>query len=478
MKAYKQYITRISVIGTNDKIFYEGNPRITGKDILNDPSIKKIIAADGSKLWIKQNDDGVLWDETITLGRVIKYERQPIGVVMIDMDYDVIKKTYSFGSLIDSNIFVVETDGNFVYNSNAAMQEHNIGDTSYASVYRSLGNTDPMIRIDGKPHLVVHYTSPYTGWTTIGVIPESTLLRDSVPLRHLIVQILLIVIVVVFIVSYHVAKHITKNMRKLQKSMQWIKEGNLTIVSTVKSEDEIGELSQVFEDMIGRLRMLMSDIQAGELQKREAELAALQAQITPHFLYNTLNTIKYLARLRNVPNIEEVTISLITLLRGVVGNTKPQITIREELEYAKSYITIQKYKYIEPFDVRWQIDEELLDCRIHKLILQPVIENAIIHGIGPLKEGGKLDVSLVKVGEQALKLIVTDNGLGMSLNQIERILQKKSASDRQGFSGMGIMNVHERITMLYGDTYGVSISSEPGIFTRVEIKIPATKEET
>lgn len=476
LKAYKSYISRIAVVGLNGKIFFEGTPWIS-KSILEHDSLRRTVNADGKRVWIKQNGDDVLWNETVTLGRAIQYEKEPIGAVMIDIDYDVIKKTYDFAPSKDSFIFVVEPGGGFVYHTNPDISAHNITETSFAKVYHHLNHLDPMVEIAGQHYLVASYTSDKTGWTTIGVIPEHTLLEDSIKLRNQIVQILLVVFIIVFVVSAKVATHITKNLKKLQKNMNWVKDGNLTVISEIHANDEVGELSHVFNKMLDRLKGLLEDIKHRERQKREAELAALQAQISPHFLYNTLNTIKYLARLSNVKNVEEVTTSLIRLLRAVVGNTKEYISIREEIEYVKSYISIQEYKYIDSFHVHYELEKELLNCKILKLILQPVIENSIIHGVSSLDQGGAITIKLFREGKYTIKFEVTDNGPGMSQEQIERTLQKNSDIDYTRFSGMGISNVHERIRMLFGEPYGVTIISKPGLFTTVNILIPWINDE-
>lgn len=479
LKAYKSYISRITVLGTNGKIFYEGAPRLT-KAILQDTSVGKILEANGTKVWIKKNGDNVLWYETVTLGRSIKYEKEQIGVVMIDIDYDVIRKTYNFGASKGSSMYVIERDGTFVYKSNTVeIKEERIQDSSLYAVHALLKRSSPvsrMMKIDGQSYLLASYTSSYTGWTTIGLIPEKALLQDTIALRNKMMQIALFVFVIVFVASLTVARQITKNLRKLQRTMHWVREGNLTVQNIVRSEDEVGELNKVFLEMIDRLKGLMSDMKRGEEQKREAELSALQAQISPHFLYNTLNTIKYLARLRNAPNIEEVTGALITLLRGVGGNTKQYIRIAEEVEYARSYIAIQKYKYIDQMEVSWQVDPELLECMIMKLLLQPIIENAIVHGIGPSEQGGLLKIKIQRDGPKDVKLEVTDNGQGMTKEQIAEVLRKNVLTDQVRFSGMGVANVHERIRLTYGEPYGVRIFSEPGLFTTVEITIPVIRE--
>lgn len=476
LKANKSYISRISVVGTNGKVFYEGEPRLS-KDVLKDPSLQKIIDAGGSKVWIKHNDTSVLWNQTVTLGRAIQYERQTIGVVMIDLDYRVIKQAYNFGQALNGFIYVVEPDGNLVYNSNPELKALNIKDTNLASIEHLQDGEHASIVINGEHYLVATYTSDYTGWRTIGIIPERSLMKDSVKLRVLMIQLVIAVSLLVIFISHRLSRQITKNIRKLRKAMQQVQEGNLSVISSVRSEDEIGELSSVFMEMINQIKQQMVDIKSTEEQKREAEVTSLQAQISPHFLYNTLNTIKFLARLQNAPNIEEVTTSLIVLLRGVVGNTQRMITLDEEIKNTKSYINIQKYKYIDQIETVWQVDEALLNCKIYKLTLQPIVENAIIHGLGELESEGLLIMKVQQINAQMIQIEVRDNGLGMTQEQIEQLLSKEAVRQREQFSGMGINNVHERLNASFGEPYGIQIFSEPGLYTSVVITIPVIIEE-
>jgi len=217
---------------------------------------------------------------------------------------------------------------------------------------------------------------------------------------------------------------------------------------------------------------LMEGIRISEKKKREAELTALQAQIRPHFLYNSLNTIKYLAKLNGVPNIEEVSGSLIELMRAVLGNSNEFLTVREELEYVSSYVSVVKYKYMEPIRMVPLIEEQaLLDCRVLKLMLQPLVENAVIHGVG---RSDRVGTVIIRVYGELNDLIVEveDNGGGMTQEQMDRLLEPGTDEASSRFSGMGVRNVHERIVRMYGEPYGVRLFSELGKYTKAQIRFP------
>lgn len=478
--AYKSHINRISVVGTNGKIFFEGAPYLDRQNV-NRELVGQILDSPDNKMFIKQNHNGR--EKTVTLGRTIKYDREAIGVVMIDLNFGVIRSNYDIRPSEDSHIYVLDADGEYVYHSNAdpdtasdseAVREP--GD-EWSALLKELSNTNQVqeVRLDGQKHLVVSSTSSDTGWTTVGIIPEHALLKGALDLRRQIAQLVLLVAIAVLLVSIGVTSRITKNLRRLRNMMNRVQEDNFAIGAPIASEDEVGQLYRVFADMLGRLKQSMDDIKHREGLKREAELTALQAQIRPHFMYNSLNTIKYMAGMNNAKNIEEVAGSLIELLRGVLGNTREFIPLREELQVVQSYLNIQKYKYADRFAVHYQVEPELLDLEVLKLTVQPLVENAVTHGVGAIREQGFITVKVYREN-RTVKIEVSDNGIGMLPEQIERALRTDSLHEPYRRGGLGIRNVNERIKLVYGSEYGVRLFSRPDAFTKAEITIPFPQE--
>lgn len=467
---YKAYISRIAVVGLNGKVFFSGGPWLD-RTILGTPVMDYMLQNGSRHAYFKQT--GV--SDAVTIGREIRYDRAPIGVVMVDVNYEFIQKTYDVRPTTDSMIYVLDKENRFVYETRAT--------TSLAPSYEEIkginqqfGRNGDAVRkyMDGKEYIVLCRQSDYTGWSTIALTPMDSLMTESVRLRKLLAEVSIIVFIVVLIVSLQVSSRITLNIRKLKSLMMFVKDGNFTLPKKeIKSEDETGQLYLVFISMMEELKRLLEGIRLSEKEKREAELTALQAQIHPHFLYNSLNTIKYLARLNGVPNIEEVSGSLIELMRSVLGNSSEFLTLREELAYVEHYVSIMKYRYMKPIRLITEIeDDALLDCRVLKLMLQPLVENAIIHGIGPLEQDGFV---LIRVYEDAnhLHIDVVDNGKGITEEQQKNLLEGTGTKgETSRFSGMGVRNVHERIVRMYGDSYGVHLCSEPGFYTKAEIRLP------
>ncbi|WP_419872409.1 sensor histidine kinase [Candidatus Pristimantibacillus sp. PTI5] len=472
---YKPYISRIAVVGLNGKIFFTGGPWLD-RTILGSPMMEYTLGNGSRHAYLKQT--GV--SDAITVGREIRYNRETIGVVLVDLNYDFIKKTYGVKPTADSMLYVLDKEGGFVYQSESAPSFAPSIEkiVSIRQEFTGPGDAAEMI-IAGRSYTVVSRSSEYTGWTTLALIPMDSLLSESANLRKLMAEVSVFVLIVVLICSLQVSSRITINIRRLKSMMMLVKDGNLTFpMKEIKTKDEVGQLYHVFISMVEELKRLLEGIRISEKEKREAELTALQAQIRPHFLYNSLNTIKYLAKLNGVPNIEEVSGSLIELMRGVLGNSNEYLTVREELDYVRSYVSIVKYKYMQPIPVYEAIDDEvLLEYRVPKLMLQPIVENAIIHGIGPLEEGGLVMIRVCEENHN-LKIEVTDNGKGMTREQMDLLLGENSKGEAPSrFSGMGVRNVHERIARMYGEPYGVKLYSELGRYTKVVITFPVLQDK-
>ncbi|SDD07633.1 Histidine kinase-, DNA gyrase B-, and HSP90-like ATPase [Paenibacillus sp. UNCCL117] len=464
--AYKPYITRAAVIGLNGKVFYVGSPWLDNS-ILHTPMMNDILHQGSVRAYFRQSGSG----DAIVTGRQIRYNRQIIGIVMFDLNDQFIRKTYDVKPTSDSMLYVIDENEEFIYEPGTGGLEKE----TVIKLNRELAGSNASVEktIDQKSYLVISRQSEYTGWSTLALVPMPSLLTETVRIRNMIAQVAIVVFILIVIGTSQVSSRITRNIRRLRAMMMHVMEGNMSLPTVeIRSRDEIGQLYQAFKRMVEELKRLMEGIRTTEREKREAELAVLQAQIRPHFLYNTLNTVKYLAKLNGVPNIVEVSESLIELMRGVLGNSNEFLSLQEELQYVRSYVNIEKYKYVEPIHVDIQIeDEALLRCRVLKLMLQPIVENAIIHGVASSEHGGFVVIRIY--GERKeLRIEVRDNGQGMSAEQIEALFDAGRNGSGTRFSGMGIRNVHERIVRLYGDPYGVFVHSEPGAYTSVLIKFP------
>jgi two-component system sensor histidine kinase YesM len=412
-------------------------------------------------------------ETVISSGRAILRRGQVVGMVLSDLRYDIVQRTFESKNLSNVTVLLIDKNGEIMYESGLKETYAYINDTEYANLYKNLNYNLENIsyNVNGEKYLVIPYKSEYTGWTTLALIPQKQVLQGTDQIRNHIISILLIVFCLVFICSMLVSTQITKNLKLLNYNMKKVSEGNFTQLKLSGSQDEVGQLSHFFTIMTDKISEMMKDIERREKKSRTMEIEMLQAQISPHFLYNTLNTIIYLAALQNVQNIREITASLIDLLRISIWNDNLYITLSEELEHAQNYITIQQYKYNHKFTVDYKIDEDVLKYKTIKMILQPVIENSIIHGIEPMQEEGHISISIIKE-KDFISLSVTDNGIGMTVEQVNNIFKTKKNKDKLRFSGIGVNNVHERLRLKFGETYGLKVYSQQKLYTTVEIHIP------
>lgn len=480
---YRAYIRAITIAGVNGQNMFSGTPEFF-QNIMGQSWSKKILGLRGRSIFIKHYPEeyDILRQgnniSTLTIGRAVMDGENPIGIVLLDINDDLIEKTFDIKALQNSYIFVMQNDGNLIYSSDSTVKAKNAKDTYLSSIYGTVindANYTAVQKLKGKGYLVVTYKSDYTGWTTVGIIQESTLTDDFMRLRNNTMWVVVLVCMMVLIVSILISSQITKNLKKLRNSMKSVEEGNLEINPYIDSRDEVGELSEGFVSMLQKIRSLMQELRIRERQKRSVELKALQAQISPHFLYNTLNTIRYLAQLQNVHNVEEVTTSLIELLRISIGSGEQFISVRAEIDHVKNYLNIQKYKYADSFSVTFNIEDEIMEYKTLKLILQPMVENALIHGLEPCRQNGLISIKAYR-DVTSVKLLVTDNGVGMTEEEIGIALKSRSNVDRLRFSSIGISNVDERIKLHFGDKYGVRIFSQPDLYTTIEISIPLITE--
>ena len=234
--------------------------------------------------------------------------------------------------------------------------------------------------------------------------------------------------------------------------------------------DEITDATKSFNIMIDEINRLMEEVHRSEQQKSAEKLKALQAQINPHFLSNALNTVKWMASIQNADNIENLIVSLIQLLQVSMGKVEDLVPLSQEIEYIRNYVDIQSYKYLDKLTVEYDIDQEAGNSLLPPFSIRPIVENAILHGI-ELKAGkGTIWINASCVGEDVI-CVVKDNGIGFSSY---RFLEEADRTDPKHTSGIGIKNSNDRIKMFFGEEYGITHQSIPGIYTKVKVRIPYT----
>lgn len=416
----------------------------------------------------------------VLLGRAVKSlnEGDIIGYLIIrsnERQLVTIYRDIDIGSGAD--IFILDKTGIVVSSRSSSVPVANYFFDKNMIVHIkenfSAGNSVFNYEMEGTTYLVSFAPIEGVDWFVVGIIPFSYINSDS---KELIVGAVLIGIgcfIIAILLAYVFSASILAPLGRLRKAMDRARQGDLSVVIADPYDDEIGHVTQHFNHMLMEIKNLMQHIGSKEKQKRLIELKVLQAQINPHFLSNTLNTVKFLAKAQKAENIESITTSLIQLFHMTIGKGEDLITIGEEMEYIINYINIQEYRYLNKFKINYDLEPEILKCKIPRLLLQPVVENALIHGIGQIEGQGMVVIKGFLYGKD-IKMIVTDNGVGIPPEKLEILLKLNSQKDC--LSGIGIANVAERIKLYFGEQYGVSIESIPGLYTTVEMTVPAIKQ--
>lgn len=405
----------------------------------------------------------------VSIFRLIKDEKfaNDTGLLYISLDPVV------FGNILKrvnlqnrSEIYITDQYDKIVFHSGMEEQYIPIGDV--LGTYREKDERGFFVSEapEGKM-LVSSFVINRYGWKVFGTIPMNTLVDENKLIILNNIAVFLVVFIIALVAWYFTLSRITKPLKALTSTMESVGEGNMYVKFECDREDEIGLLARSFNYMMDKMHELFNNL-------LKEQYKVLQAQINPHFLYNTLNSIRWMAIIHRVDSIKEVIDALSLLIMNSMKSERQFVSIEEEITNLKAYIYIQKIRYNNSFDVEFDIDEQVLNCQCISFILQPQVENAIFHGIEPKEGFGLIQVS-VKRENGVIYLTVRDNGVGMTEKQIHRVLNEEKDVGR-GLSGIGVRNVNERIKMIYGTQFGIRITSKLKEYTSVEITIPERTE--
>ena len=403
-------------------------------------------------------------------------EFQPFGSLIINIPVQVLKETCKINaSSTNYNIFIIDKKGNTVFNSLGKKGSENIP-RGYLNHVVTVKETESTFRYkaDGRNYLVEFIHSKDREWIYIAEVPIDYLMENSTQVKSYIITILLAALIVSFAAAYLISAYFTGPLRKMIKTMHLVEMGDFQVKTGIGNRSEIGLLSQSFDHMIEEIRNLIYKLGVEHEEKRKEELNTLQAQITPHFLYNSLNAIKCMARIQKVSGIEEMTTSLIELLQMSISKRTVYITISEEIALTRKYILLQNFRYGNKFSVTYDYDDDVLKYLTIKMVLQPLLENSLFHGVDASNGNAVIRIRVYRK-QETVYMEVEDNGVGMTEEQIHRVLNEDNGRKRR-FSGIGIKNVNERIRMHFGERYGLTFRSEPGKYTVAIITLPAVEE--
>ncbi len=325
-----------------------------------------------------------------------------------------------------------------------------------------------LTKIGDKKSIVLYYTMTEPDWHLIETIPLDSFIPAKTNVNAVLVITVLLCILFGILFSIIQNKYLVKPLSKLLKEMNKLKIGNFNVNLNTKRQDEIGEINKGFTEMASQLKETINDVYIGKIKQREAELHALEAQINPHFLYNTLDSIRWLAVKNRNYDISEQIEALSEIFKHVLNKGNEIVTLKEEIEFLNDYMFIQNAKYGDRIVLNIHVDSRLLDLKMPKLIIQPLVENSIIHGLEQKIEGGTIEINIERDGE-LLRFSVSDDGNGIDENKIRKMLTSKEHS----VNIFALKNIDERIKLKYGESFGLSFHSQTGCGTRVEVLLPA-----
>lgn len=394
------------------------------------------------------------------------------GILLIHLNYTGLKLLLDGVTLGNEGyIYLIDGNGEIIYHPRAQLidsgleHENNRAVSEYRDgIYQET--------FHGEERVITVKSVGYTGWKLIGVAPRQTVSLNSLKTQLLVVFVAAFILFLMSLVNSYISSRITTPIRKLELSVNEIEKGNLNAKVDAEGSYEIRHLGQSVQNMAKQIQVLMADIVSEHEKKRKQEFDTLQSQINPHFLYNTLDIIVWMIENEKPDQAVKAVTALARFFRISLSRGKSIITVKDELEHVRNYLMIQHMRFKNRFSYTIEAEDEVLELASLKLMLQPLVENAIYHGMEFMDGDGEIFISAWKEGED-LYLKVSDNGLGMTEEQVARLFSDTPHTGSSRGSGIGVKNVNERIRLYFGSEYGLSIESEPDEGTVVTIHLPA-----
>ncbi|RNB83597.1 sensor histidine kinase [Brevibacillus nitrificans] len=482
----------IQIMSLNGLVFSNLDPSTMKAqvDLRKEEWYSRVLAGNGASVIIPSHRPAYYVDTSLdryfSVARLLREPNTnlPLGIIKIDMKMEMIDQILTNmpftkeGSLIIGNqqqeLFYEKRENETTPGYQALLQET-------AGLVHP-GQSGRTISLQGQRYLLIDNVSARTGLTVISMIPIDSLLKDSNDLRSFTILIAAIFLVVAGGLASYFAYSLSRPLVSLKEKMLQVEQGHFHERVPVSSADEIGKLSEQFNHMVEEINRLVNEVYVISLREREAELAALQSQIHPHFIYNTLEAINMMAIRAGNYDVSDMVSSLGKLMRYTVDRGDGFVTLAQELESLSSYVRIQQTRLGDRIQVVMEVDESLRDAPIPKLLLQPLLENAIYHGIERQERGGTIWLSVTRDAE-AMQISVRDNGKGMTQPELIRLrssvsipFHQNEASSSQR-TGTALRNIYQRITLLYGVGYHLMMDSQAGQGSIFSLRIPIENEK-
>ena len=467
---YNQFVNIMDPMLASLKYFHNDVNKVTiytDKDIKHDETIAPISEISG-KWWFNDacNKSDLEWYADNDSKILFSARKMPmldksnmLGILYIGVDYNKVFDTYTQN--IDDNygVFVTDENGNVIYEYSKFQDEFQDMQLDYGQLTNTGNNSK---------YLIINEKSDSTNWTAWMYKPKSLVIQSVQPMMTMMLVTFILSISAATMAILSLSKLVTKRIGKLKDNMKEVEKGNFVIWVKKGQNDEIGELIDGFGNMIVRIQNLISEVYEAKINQKEYEMRALRAQINPHFLYNSLSLINWKALELGENDISQITLALSNYYRTSLNKGGNTLSLEMELSNVKSYLQIQSMMHDNNFDIEINVEEQILQCETLNLLLQPLVENAINHGIDLKLEGrGKITIT-GKLQDGLICLKIEDNGVGMDQETLKNYLNQNS-------SGYGAKNVNQRIILYYGEAYEMKVESGVNQGTQITIVFPARK---
>ena len=419
-----------------------------------------------------RNESSYSW--VISLSRAVEVTdegKATQALLLINLNYMYFEEIFSNVNLGNGGyVYLTNDRGDIIWHpkQNEIYSGRFNEDNKYAATLKD-GIT--VENVSGKNLTLNVRTIGYTGWKLVGVTPSAALGVDGIKFRFFVLFVADLFLFLLAMINAFISDKISNPIKSLDGSVREIESGNLDVEIVPSGSYEVEHLGKSIKNMLGRIKVLMSDLVEEHNAKRKSEFDTLQSQINPHFLYNTLDIIVWMIENENSDKAVSIVTALAKFFRISLSKGKNIITVKDEVEHVRNYLMIQNMRFKNRFEYSIDVDEEVLSYSSLKLMLQPLVENAIYHGMEFMDGDGEIDVKVFKE-DDSLYFTITDNGLGMSEDMVEALLSKDFVPSKKG-SGIGVKNVNERIKLYFGSEYGLKVESEPDEGTKITIHLPA-----
>lgn len=404
--------------------------------------------------------------------QIISNNLKAKGLLIIDFHIDVLNQLFDTTN-VDEHMSNGEDSGIFVTDQNDVILYPFSHPFFTTKDLQETNNASRMIKND-KYYKLIHQRDPVTGWTLSAYFLEDTLYAPVYHIRNSTISTTIITIFICLFSSFFISRNISTPLRRMKELMRQFGRGDFNLHFEIERKDEIGALGVGFNQMVKRIKELINLVYKEQNDKRKAEVTALQSQINPHFLYNTLESINSLARKNKEPEISKMIVLLGKLLRMSISTFDDMVRIENELEYVRCYLEIHKFRLQRPIDYEITLDSEIRNLYTVKWILQPIIENAVIHGLDPKQHGGSIKITGWMV-EDDVYIQIADQGVGVTNEQLQMMrfqLQHQAEHFTKHEKRIGLYNVQSRIQLHCGEAYGIYLDSVLNEGMTVTVKLP------